>query len=202
MTKRNRLRKLAPYGPIRFIENGRDEYITTNLMRYAWAFKLYAHFHPLDITRPAEFLGMISTILEKMKSQGNLNSGTMQILQHTTDFLKIILAIKPLKSKDVLDNQELNNFLISLENKPIPRMLCDEPLRQTTVILDGFQRSMKTVVSNVLEGCIFATAKIEIFCNLQKAVSRKIINSSGREKICKFKGFEMVYVILDQSYLK
>lgn len=202
MTKRKQLRKVTPYGPIRIMENGRDEYVATNLLRYSWTFKLYTHFHPLDITRPAEFLGMISTILEKMKSQGNLENGTMQILQHTTEFLKIVLAVKPLSAKDVMDNQELNNFLTSLENKSIPRMLCDEPLRPTTIMPDGFQRSMKSVVSNVLEGCIFATAKIEIFCNLQKAVCKKIISPSNREKICKFKGIEMMYVILDRSYLK
>ena len=81
-------------------------------------------------------------------------------------------------------------------------MACDEPLRQVTIVPDGFDKNMKYAVSALLEGCIFATAKIEIFCNLQKAVCKRFFPRSGRQRIIKFKGIEMVYGILDRSYLK
>ena len=199
MARRNQ--SMAPYGPIRFLQDRTDEYVTTNLMRYAWIFKLYIHFCPLDATRPAEYLGAISGILETMKIQANKNSGTHRILECATEFFKKFLVARPLKPEDVMENQEYTDFLTSLHREPIPRVVDDEPLRQATIVPDGFENSMKYAVSTVIEGCIFATAKIEIFCSLHKAVCKKFLRN-GRHRICKFKGFEMVYVILDRGYLK
>ena len=193
---------MAPYGSIKIMEDRTDEYVATNLMRYAWVFNLYTHFYPLGITRPAEFLGKISTILENMKIQENPDSGMNKILQRTTDYLKHVLAVKPLKSQDVISDKEYDDFLTSMRNERVPNLSNGDTLKQTTIIPSGFGNSMKFVVSTITEGCIFATAKIEIFCNLQKAVGKRISNQNARQQICKFKGFEMVYEILDRSYLK
>ena len=148
------------------MEDRTDEYVATNLMRYAWVFNLYTHFYPLDITRPAEFLGKITTILESMKVRVDPDSGMNKILQRTTDYLKHVLAVKPLKSQDVISDKEYDDFLTSIRNEPVPRLSADETLKQTTIIPSGFENSMKFVVSTIIEGCIFATAKIEIFWNL------------------------------------
>jgi hypothetical protein len=78
-------------------------------------------------------------------------------------------------------------------------MVFDEPLRQATIVPDGFGKSMKYVISTVIEGCISATAKIETFCKLQRAVC-KVCLRPGRHRICNFKGLEMIYVILDRGY--
>ena len=85
-------RKVAPYGSIKIMEDKTDEYIATNLMRYAWVSQLYIHFYPLDITRPAEYFGKITTILEKLKDQENPNCDMNRILDKTTDYLKQVLA--------------------------------------------------------------------------------------------------------------
>ena len=192
---------MAPYGPIRFLQDRADEYTKKNLTRYAWIFKMYTHFHLLDISRPAEYIGTISRTLDMLKNRENKNSCTYRILHSTTELLKSILKVKPLKSKDVIDDKEYNNMLTSLQETSTPLIVFDEPLRQVTSVPDGFEKSMKYVVSTVIEGCIFATANIEIFCRLQKAVCKMYLKS-GRHRICNFKGIEMIYVILDRGYLK
>ena len=97
---------MVPYGPIRHRQERTDEYTVTNLMRYAWVFKLYSHFSPLDVTRPAEYFGMIATILENIKSRENPNSASFQILKRTTEFLNHLLTVKPLKSDKVIEDHE------------------------------------------------------------------------------------------------
>ena len=189
-------RKVAPYGSIKIMDDKTDEYIATNLMRYAWVFELYIHFYPLDVSRPAEYFGKIVTILEKLKDPKDPNCDMNRILDRTTDYLKLVLAVKPLKSEDVISDKEYNDFLMKLKNEPVPVLTNDNKLRPATIVPRGFENSMRSVVSIIVEGCIFATAKIEIFCTLQKAVSRKT------NQLCKFKGFEMVYEILDRRYLK
>ena len=194
---------MVPYGPTKYRQDRIDEYSITNPMRYAWVFKLYIHFCTLEVTRPAEYLGMIATILENIKTRENPNSASFHIFKRTTEFLEKLLAVKPLKADQVIEDTEYDNFLTQLKEEPIPKlMVCDEPLRQVTIVPDGFDKNMKYAVAAVLEGCIFATCKIEIFCNLQKSVCKKVFPRSGRQRICKFKGIEMVYEILDRSYLK
>ena len=111
---------MVPYGPTRHRQERNDEYTVTNLMRYAWVFKLYIHFCPLDITRPAEYLGMIATILENIKSRENPNSASFQILKRTTEFLKQLLAVKPLKADQVIEDNEYDEFLNRPREEAIP----------------------------------------------------------------------------------
>ena len=125
---------MAPYGSIKTMEDRADEYVATNLMRYAWVFRLYTHFYPLDITRPAEFLGKISTILGNMKIQENPDSGMNKILQRTTDYLKHVLAVKPLKSQDVISDKEYDDFLTSMRNEIVPKLSNDETLEQLQLL--------------------------------------------------------------------
>ena len=107
-----------------------------------------------------------------------------------------------MKSLDVIHHQGYEEFLTRLRVTPVPEMEPAETLAQIAKIPEEFEKSMEFAVSPVIEGCIFATAKIEIFCNLQKAVPKRIIKRFGRQKVCRFKGIEMVYVILDRSYLE
>ena len=130
-----------------------------------------------------------------MKDQEDPNCDMNRILDKTTDYLKQVLAVKPLKSEDVISDKE-NDFLMKLRNEPVPVLTNDNKLKPATIVPRGFENSMRSVVSIIIEGCFFATAKIEIFCTLQKAVSRRT------NQLCKFKGFEMVYEILDRRYLK
>ena len=194
--------KMSLYGSIKYLEDREDEYMDTNMKRYAWVFKLSKYFKALDITKPLNFLTTIATVLDNLRLREYSEAGSFKIFRNASDLIKNILEIKPVKSLDVVYHQKYQDFLECLKVTPIPEMEPGETLAQISKIPEEFENSMKYAVSSVVEGCIFATAKIEIFCNLQKAVSKRIIRRCGRQQICKFKGIEMIYAIIDQSYLK
>ena len=201
MTKRNHC-KMSFYGSIKYLEDREDEYTDTNMKRYAWVFKLPKHFKALDITKPLNFLTTIATVLDNLRMREYSEAGSFKIFQKASELIKNILEIRPAKSLDVMHYRKYQESLEHLKGTPIPEMEPGETLAQISKIPEEFENSMRYAVSSVIEGCIFATAQIEIFCNLQKAVPKRFIRRCGRQQICKFKGIEMVYVILDQSYLK
>ena len=194
--------KMSLYGSIKYLEDREDEYMDTNIKRYAWVFKLSKYFKALDITKPLNYLTTIATVLENLRMREYSGTGSFKIFRRASDLIKNILEIRPAQSLDVMYYQKYQEFLEHLKGTPVPEMEPGETLAQISKIPEEFENSMKYAVSSVIEGCIFATAKIEIFCNLQKAVSKRIIRRCGRQQICKFKGIEMVYAIIDRSYLK
>ena len=174
-----------------------EDFSQTNLRRYQWVHKIHFHFREvLNTERPLEFLNRTQSIAENIKLHEDKCSDAGKMLEAVTDFLKIVISIKPKMSFDLKRNKDFNNELRKLKEIPGPKISQDSLLHQLSV--EPKEDTMKLAVSRFIEGLFYGSTMIEVFAKIQIFATHTPAKSFPASYNL-YKGFEMIYVLIDRN---
>jgi hypothetical protein len=124
-------------------------------------------------------------------------SDGFKLLEAVTDYLKVIITIRPRMAFHLKKNKDYNNELRKLKDTRGPKIDPDSLLHQVSRALR--EDTMKLAVSKFIEGLFYGSKMIEVFAKIQVFATRTP-RQTFPSSYNVYKGFEMVYVLIDRTH--
>ena len=172
-----------------FIDNSKNIDMEIDTTNYKWVTSGdgYDDF-PLKKWQLKNFFYEIACETESLFLEIQQDMGIERLILSVCKILKCINQIKPENSDDLIHNSKYINLIEQIQCVETPYINRENDLWYT-VDLPSHQRNMLMSVSRYLEGLIFSKVNEKTF--------KRIKDNPFRSDINTYKGFEMLYTILN-----